>query len=145
MNVGIGSHKLWAGGGTGEIGNTHYERTGNSRDGKKDPVIRDRRGREQRRRTGKGRKVSVANEIHPGFPLTSRHIPHQTTFFSRPDHYRAYLCQILQKDTHVLKTPPFPHWLFDVQDSLDKRMHFLAQLSDFCPPQKRVLEFPRTD
>ena len=30
-----------------------------------------------------------------------------------------------------LKTPPSPHRLFDLQDSLDKRMHFLPQLSDF--------------
>ena len=29
------------------------------------------------------------------------------------------------------KTPPSPHRLFDLQDSLDKRMHFLSQLSDF--------------
>ena len=31
------------------------------------------------------------------------------------------------------KTPLSPHRLFDLQDSLDKRMHFLPQLSDFVP------------
>ena len=29
--------------------------------------------------------------------------------------------------------PPSPHRLFDLQDSLDKLMHFLPQLSDFVP------------
>ena len=29
------------------------------------------------------------------------------------------------------KTPPSPHRIFDLQDSLDKLMHFLPQLSDF--------------
>ena len=32
-----------------------------------------------------------------------------------------------------LKTPPSPHRLFDSQDTLDKLMHFLPQLSDFVP------------
>ena len=31
------------------------------------------------------------------------------------------------------KTPASPHRLFDLQDSLDKRIHFLSQLSDFVP------------
>ena len=31
------------------------------------------------------------------------------------------------------KTPPSPHRLFDLQDSHDKLMHFLPQLSDFVP------------
>ena len=45
-----------------------------------------------------------------------------------------------------LKTPPSPHELFDLQDSLDILMHFLPQLAvRFCPPRKRVLKFPRTD
>ena len=44
-----------------------------------------------------------------------------------------------------LKTSPSPHRLFDLQDSLDKLMHFPPQLAvRFCPPQKRVLWFPRT-
>ena len=34
-----------------------------------------------------------------------------------------------------LKTPPSPHRMFDLQDSLDKRMHFLPQLSDFAPSE----------
>ena len=29
------------------------------------------------------------------------------------------------------KTPPSPHRIFDLKDSLDKRIHFLPQLSDF--------------
>ena len=28
-------------------------------------------------------------------------------------------------------TPPSPHRLYDLQDTLDKLMHFLPQLSDF--------------
>ena len=35
------------------------------------------------------------------------------------------------------KTPPSPHRLFYLQNSIDKLMHFLPQR--FCPPQKRVL------
>ena len=30
-------------------------------------------------------------------------------------------------------TPPSPHRLYDLQDTLDKLMHFLPQLSDFVP------------
>ena len=40
----------------------------------------------------------------------------------------------------VLKTPPSLHRLYDLQDILDTLMHSLPpQLSQFCPPQKRVL------
>ena len=35
--------------------------------------------------------------------------------------------------TTSLKTPPSPHRLYDLQDTLDKQMHFLPQLSDFVP------------
>ena len=31
------------------------------------------------------------------------------------------------------KPPPSPHQLFDLQGALDKRMHFLQQLSEFVP------------
>ena len=37
----------------------------------------------------------------------------------------------------MLKTPPSPHRLYDLQDSLDKLMHFLPQLSDFVPLKNR--------
>ena len=32
-----------------------------------------------------------------------------------------------------LKPPPSPHRLYDLQGTLDKRMHFVPQLSDFVP------------
>ena len=38
-----------------------------------------------------------------------------------------------------LKTPPSPHRIFDLQDSLDKLMHFLPQLSDFVPLRNRFI------
>ena len=38
--------------------------------------------------------------------------------------------------TQAPTTPPYPHRLFDLQDSLDKLMHFLPQLSDFVPLKK---------
>ena len=31
------------------------------------------------------------------------------------------------------QAPPSPHRLFDLQDSLDKLIHFVPQLSDFVP------------
>ena len=34
--------------------------------------------------------------------------------------------------TTPLKTPPSPHRLYDLQDTLDELMHFLPQLSDFA-------------
>ena len=34
---------------------------------------------------------------------------------------------------HALKTPPSPHRLYDLQDALDKLMHFLPQLSEVVP------------
>ena len=40
-----------------------------------------------------------------------------------------------------LKTPPSPHQLFDLQDSLDKLMHFLRQLSDFVPLRNGFYSF----
>ena len=42
---------------------------------------------------------------------------------------------------HVLKTPPSPHRLSDLQDKLDKRMHFLPQLSDFVPLKNGFYSF----
>ena len=30
-------------------------------------------------------------------------------------------------------TPPSPHRIFDLKDSLDKQMHFFPQLSNFVP------------
>ena len=39
------------------------------------------------------------------------------------------------------KTPPSPHWLFDLQDSLDKLMHFVPQLSDFVPLKNGFYSF----
>ena len=39
------------------------------------------------------------------------------------------------------KSPPSPHRLFDLQDSLDKRMHFLLQLSDFVPLRNGFYSF----
>ena len=39
------------------------------------------------------------------------------------------------------KTPPSPHRLFDSQDLLDKRMHFLPQLSDFVPLRNEFHSF----
>ena len=38
-------------------------------------------------------------------------------------------------------TPPSPHWLYDLQDTLDKLMHFLPQLSDFVPPKNKFYSF----
>ena len=38
----------------------------------------------------------------------------------------------------IYKTPPSPHRLFDLQDTLDKLMHFLPQLSDFVSLKRRV-------
>ena len=43
--------------------------------------------------------------------------------------------------THVLKTPPCPHRIFDLKDSLDKLMHFLPQLSDFVPLRNGFYSF----
>ena len=40
-----------------------------------------------------------------------------------------------------LKTPPSPHRIFDLQDSLDKLMHFLPQLSDFVALGNRFYSF----
>ena len=40
-----------------------------------------------------------------------------------------------------LKTPPLPHRLFDLQDSLDKLMLFLPQLSDFVPIRNGFYSF----
>ena len=39
------------------------------------------------------------------------------------------------------KTPPSPHRLFDFQGSLDKRMHFLLQLSDLVPLRNGFYSF----
>ena len=40
------------------------------------------------------------------------------------------------------KTPPHPpHRLFDLQDSLDKRIHFPSQLSDFAPLRNGFYSF----
>ena len=39
------------------------------------------------------------------------------------------------------KTPPSPHRLFDLQDTLNKLMHFLPQLSDFVPPKNGFYSF----
>ena len=39
------------------------------------------------------------------------------------------------------KTPPSPHRLFDLQDSLDKLMHFLPQLTYFVPLRNRFYSF----
>ena len=40
-----------------------------------------------------------------------------------------------------LKTPSSPHRIYDFQDSLDKLMHFLPQLSDFVPLRNRFYSF----
>ena len=40
-----------------------------------------------------------------------------------------------------LKTPPSPHRLYDLQDTLDKLMHFLSQLSDFVPLKNGFYSF----
>ena len=40
-----------------------------------------------------------------------------------------------------LKTPPSPHRIFDLQDSLDDLMHFLPQLSDFVPLRNGFYSF----
>ena len=40
-----------------------------------------------------------------------------------------------------LKTPPYPRRLYDSQDSLDKLMHFLPQLSDFVPLKSEFYSF----
>ena len=39
------------------------------------------------------------------------------------------------------KTPPSPHRIFDFQDSLDKLMHSLPQLSDFVPFRNGLYSF----
>ena len=39
------------------------------------------------------------------------------------------------------KTPPSPHRLFDLQDSLDKRIHFPPQLSEFVPLRNGFYSF----
>ena len=39
------------------------------------------------------------------------------------------------------KTPPSPHRLLDLQDSLDKLMHFLPQLSYFVPLKNGISSF----
>ena len=44
-----------------------------------------------------------------------------------------FLLAIIPVVCFALKTPPSPHGLFDLQDSLDKLKHFLPQLSDFVP------------
>ena len=38
-----------------------------------------------------------------------------------------------------LKTPPSPHRLYDLQDTLDKLMPFLPQLSDFVPLKTGII------
>ena len=38
-----------------------------------------------------------------------------------------------------LKTPPSPHRLHDLQDILDKLIHFLPQLSDYVPLEHSAL------
>ena len=43
--------------------------------------------------------------------------------------------------TTSLKTPASPHRLFDVQDSLNKLMHFLPQLSDLVPLKNGFCSF----
>ena len=40
-----------------------------------------------------------------------------------------------------LKTPPSPHRLYDLQDTLDKLMPFLPQLSDFIPLKNGFYSF----
>ena len=40
-----------------------------------------------------------------------------------------------------LQTPPSPHRVYDLQDSLDKLMHFLPQLSDFVPLRNGFYSF----
>ena len=39
------------------------------------------------------------------------------------------------------QTPPSPHRLFDLQDSLDERIHLLPQLSDFVPLRNGFYSF----
>ena len=38
-------------------------------------------------------------------------------------------------------TPRSPHWLYDLQHTLDKLMHFLPQLSDFVPLKNGFYSF----
>ena len=40
-----------------------------------------------------------------------------------------------------LKTPPSPHRYYDLQDTLDKLMHFLTKLSDVVPLKKGFYSF----
>ena len=40
-----------------------------------------------------------------------------------------------------LKAPPSPHRLYDLQDTRDKLVHFLPQLSDFVPLKNGVYSF----
>ena len=78
-DVGIGWEQLavWAGGGTGKVGNTHYDGTGNSRDGNKVPS-RDGKRWAQRPSSGRGREVVVGNKVHSlGIPVPGP---------ARPDH-----------------------------------------------------------
>ena len=41
----------------------------------------------------------------------------------------------------LLETPPSHHQLCDLQDTLDKLMHFFPQLSDFIPLKKGFYSF----
>ena len=54
------------------------------------------------------------------------------------------LCSYIFVQTQAptpLKSPPSPHRLYDLQDTLDKLMHFLPQLSDFVPLTNRFCSF----
>ena len=53
--------------------------------------------------------------------------------FSCPARPPAPLPLVQTQAPTPLKTPPSPHWLYDLQDTLDKLMHFLPQLSGFVP------------
>ena len=54
-----------------------------------------------------------------------------------------YICPPFDQNQapKFLKTPPSPHRMFDLQDSLDKLMHFLPQLSDFVPLRNGFYSF----
>ena len=47
----------------------------------------------------------------------------------------------LAKRSYITTTPPSPHRLYDLQDTLDKRIHFLPQLSDFVPLRNGFYSF----
>ena len=55
----------------------------------------------------------------------------------RGDRLHLHLCDVIPPPPppppKYFKTPPSPHQLVDLQDSINKLMHFLPQLSDFVP------------